>query len=203
MNLSTTPHQPAPAAPSSSPQQVQLVVAGVAGGVGTTTVAAALARALASAIPGQVGLQDHDGGTLFARAGVWEGDRHWSTPEQAPVRVQCLGRASNVLTRIPTSVPGMVPLIVAPWHEDGLRLAAGVMQSATTVEPMMLLCDVTQARAGQSAQVRAYTGLAYDRALAAPGPLRDAQAAAEVERTITQVAHEALRRATQATNGLA
>ncbi|GAA1857707.1 hypothetical protein [Myceligenerans crystallogenes] len=180
---------------------VHLAVTGVAGGVGTTTVAAAVARVLAAAMPGQVGLLDHDGGTLFVRAGVTERDRQWAPPDLAPVRVQCLGSANNVLQRIPLGVPGLVPLVVAPWHEDGLRLAAGVVQRATTVEPMVLLDDVTRARDRQEPGIRDRPGLPYDRALAAPGPLRDAGAGRAAQQAVQQAVSEVLRRAT-ATGGV-
>lgn len=188
--------QAGPTPPHPSPRQhLHLVVAGVAGGVGTTTVAAALARALAAALPGQVGLLDHDGGTLFARAGVGANDRQWASPESATTLVQCLGSASNALHRPAPGTASPLPLVVAPWHMDGLRLAAGVVARATTVEPMVLLDDVTQARSSQEPEVRNRPGLPYDRALAAPGTLQDDHTSERTRTAVQQAAHEILQRA--------
>ncbi|MBL0884836.1 hypothetical protein [Myceligenerans indicum] len=181
--------------PSPAPTPLHLIVAGVAGGVGTTTVAAALARTLAAAMPGRVGLLDHDGGTLFARAGVWSDDLRWARPGTASVHVQCLGSAAAALQRVPPSTPGLVALVVAPWHKDGLRLAAGVVAGAAAVEPLILLDDVTRARDGQEPAVRSRLGLPYDRALAAPGALQDDRASHTVRTAVGRAADEVLRRA--------
>lgn len=163
---------------------LHLVVAGVAGGVGTTTAAALVSRGLAAAIPGWVALVDHDGGTLAVRAGTGTGDRTWAQTSAAGIVVRCAGGASVVVDGTPASDPEAVVLVVAPWHADGLRLATDVAGRVGPHRSGVLLVDLTRARALQPRDVRDLRGLPYDRALAAPGPVQDGRAAAAVRAAV-------------------
>lgn len=181
---------------------LHLVVAGVAGGVGTTTAAALVSRALAAAIPGWVALVDHDGGTLAVRAGAGTGtgdDRTWAQTSGAGIVVRCAGGASVVVDGTPAADPEAVVLVVAPWHADGLRLATDVAGRVGPHRSGVLLVDLTRARALQPRDVRDLRGLPYDRALAAPGRVQDGRAAAAVRAAVHASTVDLLTRAARRT----
>ena len=107
---------------------VSVVVAGVTGGCGATTVAALVSRTIAAHRPAlrsrpAVSLIDHDGGTLHERTGApvpAPGQAHRVEP--ADVVIQCLG--AHALSPQGTALddPWSLAVLVAPWNRDGLRL---------------------------------------------------------------------------------
>jgi hypothetical protein len=182
------------------PRTVRVVVAGVAGGVGATTLAALVARTVAQARPGRVSLVDHTGGTLAERAGAAPGGRGWAAPGQAQVSVECAGASALLPGETPARTPGVVPLVVAPWHPEGLRLA----DRAAAGLPGALLVAVDAAwvqRRSRHAPDR--LGLPYDAALTAPGAVRDDVLSAPARDAVLAIAVEALARAHTAGSGAA
>ena len=180
------------------PRTVRVVVAGVAGGVGATTLAALVARAVAQARPGRVALVDHTGGTLAERAGAAPGGQSWAASGQAQVSVECAGATALLPGETPVRAAGVVPLVVAPWHPDGLRLADG----ATAGLPRALVVATDAAwvqRRSRRAPDR--LGLPYDVALTAPGAVRDDVLSARARDAVLAIAVEALVRAHTAGSG--
>lgn len=119
------------------PRTAHIVVTGVAGGVGTTTVAALLARIFAEARPGRVALVDERWGDLPARAGAATGGGSWAEPDDASVIIEDAGATVLVPAAKPGQVAGVVPVVVAPWHADGRALAdraVATMPGALTVQ---------------------------------------------------------------------
>jgi hypothetical protein len=172
---------------------VRVVVAGVAGGVGATTLAALLARAVARARPGRVALVDHTAGTLGERAGSAP-NYGWAAPGQAQVSVECAGAIAllpgETLVRVP--VPGVIPLVVAPWHLDGLHLAD---RAAAGLPGALVVAMDTAWLARGSRRMPDRLGLPYDVALTAPGTVRDDVLGATARDAVATIAVEALARA--------
>lgn len=174
------------------PRTVRVVVAGIAGGVGATTLAALVARTVAQARPGRVALVDHTGGTLAERAGAAPGGQGWAAPGQAQVSVECAGASALLPGETPARTPGVVPLVVAPWHPEGLRLA----DHAAADLPGALVVAVDAAwvqRRSRRAPDR--LGLPYDAVLTAPGAVRDDVLSSPAAGAVVAIAVEALARA--------
>ena len=170
---------------------VRVVVAGVTGGVGATTLAALLARTVARARPGRVALVDHTAGTLGERVGTAPSDG-WAAPGQAQVSVECAGAVALLPGETSVRVPGVVPLVVTPWHLDGLRLADRA--AAELPGALVVAMDTTRLARG-SRGMPDRLGLPYDVALSAPGTVRDDVLGAPTRDAIATVAVEALARA--------
>ncbi|MEU4360783.1 hypothetical protein [Promicromonospora sp. NPDC023987] len=170
---------------------VRVVVAGVTGGVGATTLAALLARAVARARPGRVALVDHTAGTLAERAGSAPSDG-WAAPGQAQVSVECAGAVALLPGETVVRVPGVVPLVVAPWHSDGLRLAD---RAAAELPGALVVAVDTAWLARGSRRMPDRLALPYDVALTAPGTVRDDVLGSPTHDAVTAVAVEALARA--------
>ncbi|MFC4629449.1 hypothetical protein ACFO6V_14485 [Promicromonospora alba] len=174
------------------PRTARVVVAGVAGGVGTTTLAALVARVVARARPGRVALVDHTGGTLAERAGNPPGAWAWAAPSTAQVSVECAGATALLPGETPSRAPGAVPLVVAPWHPEGLRLA---QRAAAGLPGALLVAIDTTWLHRRARQVPDDLGLPYDVALTAPGAVRDDLLGAPARDAVLAVAVEALARA--------
>ena len=174
------------------PRTARVVVTGVAGGVGATTLAALVARVVARARPGRVALVDHTGGTLAERAGNPPDAWAWAAPSTAQVSVECAGATALLPGETPAHTPGAVPLVVAPWHPEGLRLAG----RAAAGLPGALVVGIDTAWLHRSSrQVPDDLGLPYDVALTAPGAVRDDLLGAPARDAVLAVAVEALARA--------
>ncbi|GAA4719521.1 hypothetical protein APR04_003465 [Promicromonospora umidemergens] len=174
------------------PRTARVVVAGVAGGVGATTLAALVARVVARARPGRVALVDHTGGTLAERAGDPPDAWAWAAPSMAQVSVECAGATALLPGETPARAPGAVPLVVAPWHPEGLHLA----DRAAAGLPGALLVGIDTAWLHRSSRrVPDDLGLPYDVALTAPGAVRDDLLGAPARDAVLAVAVEALARA--------
>ena len=170
---------------------VRVVVAGVAGGVGATTLAALVARTVARARPARVALMDHSGGTLGERAGSAPSDG-WAAPGQAQISVECAGAVALLPRETLVHVPGVVPLVVAPWHPEGLHLA----DRAAAGLPGALVVPIDTAwLARSSRRMPDRLGLPYDGGLTAPGTVRDDVLRASTHDVVTTIAVEALARA--------
>lgn len=182
------------------PRTARIVVAGVAGGVGATTLAALVARLVARARPGRVALVDHTGGTLAERAGNPPDAWAWAAPSTAQVSVECAGATALLPGETPARAPGAVPLVVAPWHPEGLHLAG----RAAAGLPGALLVGIDTAWLYRRAhRVPDDLGLPYDVALTAPGAVRDDLLGAPARDAVLAVAVEALARAYSAASGAA
>ncbi|MFE7506690.1 hypothetical protein [Promicromonospora sp. NPDC057488] len=170
----------------------RVVVAGVAGGVGATTLAALVARAVARARPGRVALVDHTGGTLAERAGTAPGDAGWAAPTAAQVSVECAGPTALLPGATAVRAPAVLPVVVAPWHPEGLRLG----ERAVAGLPGALLVAVDHARAERRPRSSPdHLGLPYDAALGVPGAVRDDLLDAPAREAVLAVALESLARA--------
>lgn len=153
---------------------VSVVVAGVAGGCGATTLAALVARTIAAHRPAQrsrpaVSLLDHDGGALHERTGApVPAPGQGNTIEPADVVIQCLG--AHALSPQGTALddPWSLAVVVTPWNRDGLRLGKAVRDSRGAERTVLVPVDVTRARLSGDA-----LGLPWDRVLTAPGQVRD------------------------------
>lgn len=194
---------------------VQVVVAGVTGGVGTTTLTALVARSLATyRAPTRqrpsVAVLDHDGGTVHERSGApaigapavraSEGGVSFRPASQDPaagpagsgavdadVLLRCLG--AQALNPEPTLLadPTVVAVVVAPWHADGLALAATAIARLGEARTVVVPVDVTRAgAAGRS------LGLPWDRALTAPGEITERALSSSTRRAVLAVTAEVL-----------
>ncbi|MGI5188941.1 hypothetical protein ACQEVI_12450 [Promicromonospora sp. CA-289599] len=182
------------------PRTARIVVVGVAGGVGATTLAALVARVVARARPGRVALVDHTGGTLAERAGNPPDAWAWAAPGTAQVSVECAGATALLPGETPARAPGAVPLVVTPWHPEGLHLAG----RAAAGLPGALLVGIDTAWLYRRAhRVPDDLGLPYDVALTAPGAVRDDLLGAPARAAVLAVAVEALARAYSAGSGAA
>lgn len=196
---------------------VRIVVAGVAGGVGATTLAALVARTVARARPGDVSLVDHTAGTLAERAGAAPGDDQaaqnpwttqngwaawngWAARGQAQVSVECAGATALLPGETPLRASGVVPLVVAPWHPDGLRLADRAVAGLPGALVVAIDTAWLQRRSGRTPDV---LGLPYDAALTAPGAVHDEILGASTHDSVLAIAVEALARAHTAGSGAA
>lgn len=174
------------------PRTARIVVVGVAGGVGATTLAALVARVVARARPGRVALVDHTGGTLAERAGNPPDAWAWAAPSTAQVSVECAGATALLPGETPVRVPGVVPLVVAPWHPEGLRLADRA--AADVPDALVVAVDRAWVRRG-SRRTPDRLGLPYDAVLTGPGTVRDDVLGASARDAVAAIAVEALARA--------
>lgn len=195
---------------------VQVVVAGVTGGVGTTTLTALVARCLAMHRPAtrqrpSVVVLDHDGGTAHERSGApgagvvavrasGGGLSSRPSPEDATpagargqdrvdadVLLRCLG--AQALNPGPTLLddPTVVAVVVAPWHADGLALAGTAADRLGAYRTVVVPVDVTRAQTS-----RAGLGLPWDRALTAPGEITERALSAASRRAVIAVSSEVI-----------
>lgn len=102
-----------------------VVVAGVAGGVGTTTVAALLWTALHAARPGRVGMLDRSGGSFATLVGEGAGA---VADGSADLVVQDLGPHALTPGAEALDPAGRVVVVVCGAHRDGLRSAAEALR---------------------------------------------------------------------------
>jgi hypothetical protein len=174
------------------PRTARVVVAGVAGGVGATTLAALIARSVAQARPGRVSLVDHTGGTLAERAGTAPGGRGWDALGQAQVSVECARAAALLPGTTPARAPGVVPLVVAPWHPEGLRLAE---RAAAGLPGALVVAADTAGVQPRSRRAPDRLGLPYDAVLTTPGAIRDDILSSRAYDAVLAIAVEALARA--------
>ena len=150
---------------------VRVVVAGVTGGSGTTTLAALVARTIAAHRPSlrsrpTVTVLDHDDGTLHERSGAPANPGHPAEP--ADVVVQCVGAHALTSQVAALDDPWSLVVVVTPWHKDGLRLGQAAAQGRGLDRTVVVPVDVTRTRpAGE------VLGLPWDRTLTAPGLVRD------------------------------
>ncbi|WP_456845863.1 hypothetical protein [Cellulomonas sp. P5_C6] len=175
------------------PDGTRVVVAGVAGGVGTTTVAALVWRALDAAAPGRCGLLDHSGGTLHARAA--------SSRTGGQVVVHDLGPHALAADSPALEDPSAVVVVVCASHSAGLAAATRALEALAPRSPGLdrraLVVPVAVSGPGLAAREHPANVLALprSRALAAggvlPAPDRDARAT----RAAGVVAAEVVRRA--------
>lgn len=103
------------------PSRAQVTVAGVAGGVGTTTVTALLWWALTTYSSHAVGLSDHGGGALAARLPR-------ATPSPAPGLVLHDAGAVALTGRLATSGP---LVLVCSATEPGIQATASALHELT------------------------------------------------------------------------
>ncbi|NMR21610.1 hypothetical protein [Cellulomonas fimi] len=189
----------------------RVVVAGVAGGVGTTTVVALLWTALDAARPGGVGAVDHSGGSLPARLAAGTHGGYDALGGTEPDLVlhdlgpHALTTAAGVL-----DVPDQVVVVVCGAHDAGLLAAraslGGLAERTGKGDAEQWAVVVPVAVAGRSAPrarlrdravelgVRAAVmPVARDRRLAAGGSVPPWGSASEVHRTAGALAAEVVR----------
>lgn len=176
----------------------QVVVAGVTGGAGASTLTALVARSLATyRAPTRprppVAVLDHDGGTVHERSGapavggLAVGGPVSPEPVDADVLLRCLG--AQALNPEPTLLddPTVVAVVVVPWHSDGLALGETAAERLGADRTVVVPVDVTRARTGG-----ATLGLPWDRALAAPGEITERALASSTRRAVLAVTAEVL-----------
>ena len=151
---------------------VRVVVAGVTGGSGATTLAALLARTLAAHRPTlrsrpAVSVLDHDGGTLHERCGAPAPSRG-DGAEPADVVVQCVGARALTPQVAALDDPWSLAVVVVPWSTDGLRLGKRAVERLGGDRTVVVPVDVTRTRPRLEV-----LGLPWDRVLTAPGLVRD------------------------------
>ncbi len=178
------------------PDGTRVVVAGVAGGVGTTTVAALLRQVLGA----RCGLRDHSGGTLHARAGAAP-----ASDDGVVVVVVVHDLGPHALARDSAALedPGAVVVLVCPSHRAGLASAVRALESLEPRSPGLRerAMIVPVAVSGPGLPVRELTAdvpvlaLPRSRALAAGGALPPAERDLRATRAAAVVAAEVVRRA--------
>jgi len=166
------------------PRHVWFLVAGAAGGVGTTTLAALLATALAARTGVAPRLVDHTGGVLAGRIST--------ALVTSPHTVQDIGPFAADATRLLAS-PNAHPVIVTSPERDDADTAMFALQTLTGVAPTpapltgapphphgIIVINSTsrrrspQAAAGRLARIAPgapLVALEWDPALAVPGPI--------------------------------
>lgn len=190
----------------------QVVVAGVTGGAGATTLTALVARSLATyRTPVRprpaVAVLDHDGGTVHERSGApvvgaqAAGARRDGVsfspvtdaleapePVDADLVLRCLG--AQALNPGPTLLddPAVVAVVVAPWHPDGLALAESAVSRLGAARTVVVPVDVTHV----SRAARPGLGVPWDRALTAPGEVDERALATATRRAVLAVTVEVL-----------
>ncbi|MDR1448737.1 MAG: hypothetical protein LBI84_00775 [Propionibacteriaceae bacterium] len=189
-NFSELVSPAAAAGPGDLPRgQARFVVAGTAGGCGTTALAALIAAALAARTGLPPRIADHSGGTLLARV---------ATASPAALHtVHDLGPHAAAATAFLAS-PGVCPVIVASTDPDSADTAWFVLQTLTGApngndadahagQPPrggVIVINSTSrrrppgpvaARLAQAAPGTAVIPLPWDIALAAPGPVDTAR----------------------------
>lgn len=169
----------------------RVVVAGVSGGVGTTTLAALVAHAVAQARPGRVQLVDHTGGTLAERAGAAPGGEGWAGPARAQVSVECAGASALLPGDTAVRASEVVPVVVAPWHPAGLRLAE---RAAAALPGALVVAMDTTGSHPRTRSVESAHGVPHDLALAVPGAFREAALAAPTAEAVVRITVDALAR---------
>lgn len=153
---------------------VSVVVAGVTGGCGTTTLAALVARTIAAHRPAlrsrpAVTLLDHDGGTLHERTGApVPAPGQGNHVEPADVVIQCVGAQALSPQGTALDEAWSLAVVVAPWNADGLRLGAAATDSRGAERTVLVPVDVTRTRPPHDV-----LGLPWDRVLTAPSLVRD------------------------------
>ena len=110
---------------------VRVVVAGVAGGVGTTTVAAALWWALDQYRDGGAAV-DRGDGSLVARLPHEPGDRAGQHSREADLTVHDLGACALTVLAGVLDDPDQVVVVVCGAHDAGLVAARQALVSPTT-----------------------------------------------------------------------
>lgn len=113
------------------PPGMRVVVAGVAGGVGTTTVAAALWWALDTYRDGGAAAVDHGGGSLAARLPHEPGGTGGRSREP-DLTVHDLGAHALTSQAIVLDDPGQVVVVVCGAHDAGLAAAHRALISLAT-----------------------------------------------------------------------
>ncbi|WP_421742483.1 hypothetical protein [Cellulomonas sp.] len=173
------------------PDGTRVVVAGVAGGVGTTTVAALVGRML----DGRCALLDHSGGRLHARAG--------STSSRGPVVVHDLGPHALAGESPALEDPGAVIVLVCASHTAGLAAAVRAFETLEPRSPGLhgraLIVPVAVSGPGLGARELTgpvpVLGLPRSRALAAGGVLPPLDRDLRATRAAGVIGAEVVRRA--------
>ena len=173
------------------PDGTRVVVAGVAGGVGTTTVAALIWRLLGD----RCGLRDHSGGSLSARTGA--------TVSDGPVVVHDLGPHALAGESAALEDPGAVVVLVCASTASGLAAAVRAFDALEPRSPGLhdraLIVTVPVSGPGLGAvELRGpvpVLGLPRSRALAAGGVLPPADRDVRATRAAGVIGAEVVRRA--------
>jgi len=176
------------------PDGTRVVVAGVAGGVGTTTVAALVQQML----DGRCTLLDHSGGTLHARAGT-----SGSTGARGGVVVHDLGPHALAGESAALEDPGAVVVLVCASHAAGLAAAVQAYDALDPRSPGLhgraLIVPVSVSGPGLGAKALGgpvpVLGLPRSRALAAGGVLPPPDRDLRATRAAGVIAAEVVRRA--------
>ena len=192
------------------PAGTRVVVAGVAGGVGTTTVAALLARTLGATIT------DHSGGSLAARAGVAEDGGSLAAragvaeaagslagrvgvAEAGDVVVHDLGPHAGASSGSALEDPDVVVVIVCASHARGLAAArdavAALSPRTVALEQRTILVPVAVSGSRHPAKAPDAIRIPRSRALAAGGPLPTPERDLRITRAAGVLAAEVVRRA--------
>ena len=129
---------------------------------------------------------DHDGGTLHERSGA-PAPSQGTSAAPADVVVQCVG--AHALASQPTALddPWSLAVVVAPWNRDGLRLGRAAAEHRGLDRTVVVPVDVT--RAHPALEV---LGLPWDRALTAPGLVRDDVLAPTARNAVVAITVEVL-----------
>lgn len=145
----------------------RIVVAGTAGGVGTTTVAALIARQI-----GAIDLLDHSGGGLAARGAV-DGVTGGGTRE-------LLDLGAHALDSEALHAPTAIPVIVTAATPIGISLAKDLRRSFPSSRPALMVLVETFGRHDLGSARRMFSGeigrgattmIPQDRALSPGGPI--------------------------------
>jgi len=179
------------------PAGTRVVVAGVAGGVGTTTVAALLARTLGATIT------DHSGGSLAARAGVVEAGGSLAgragVAQAGDSVVHDLGPHAGATSGSALENPDVVVVIVCASHARGLAAArdavAALMPRTVDLEQRTILVPVAVSGSRHPVKAPDVIRIPRSRALAAGGPLPNPERDPRITRAAGVLAAEVVRRA--------
>lgn len=145
----------------------RIVVAGTAGGVGTTTVATLIARHI-----GTLDLLDHSGGGLAAR-GATEGWTPGGTHE-------LLDLGAHALDSEALHAPTAIPVVVTAATPAGIALATDLRRSFPSSRPALMVCVEAFGRHDLGSARRMFRGeigrgattiIPQDRALSPGGPI--------------------------------